>query len=348
MKAKRIGGGYSLLQCFDLSVKLHPARLTMIIALLTVLALLVLLALVSGSGSAGIADLVAFVAGPMTSGDLSIIGDLRLPRIVMALSCGAMLGLSGAALQSLTRNGLADPGLLGVREGAALVIITVIIAFPQASLMLRPFIGMAGGFAVAAAVAVLAGSLSRLRFVLIGIGFSWALSAVITLLLTISDIDRIQIALTWMAGSLATVSPEMLPIALTGLCVGAALLFAAARATDVATLGDSATIGLGVRAKALAAISLLAPVLMTATAVSCVGSIGFVGLIAPHAARMTVGGGQTALLAASMLIGAALVVLADTIGRTVFAPLQIPAGIVLALVGVPILLLLLWRRRDQL
>jgi iron complex transport system permease protein len=348
MSAKKIGGGYRLLQSFDLSVKLHPTRLAMIMALLTVVSLLGLLALVSGSGSAGIGDFLKFATGAASVDGVSVIGDLRLPRVIMALSCGAMLGLSGAALQSLTRNGLADPGLLGVREGAALAIVTVIIAFPQAPLMLRPFIGMAGGFAVAAAVAVLAGSLSRLRFVLIGIGFSWALSAAITLLLTISDLDRIQVALTWMAGSLATVTPEMLPIALAGLGVGAALLFATARATDVATLGDSATIGLGVRAKALAAISLLAPVLMTATAVSCVGSIGFVGLIAPHAARMTIGGGQTALLAASMLIGAALVVIADTIGRTAVAPLQIPAGIVLALVGVPILLLLLWRRRDQL
>ncbi|MGV1871806.1 FecCD family ABC transporter permease [Agrobacterium rosae] len=348
MKAKMIGGGYRLIQFLDVSLKIHPKRLAMTMAFLAVVIILLLLALVSGSGSAGIGDLVAFIIGPASSGDLSVIGDLRLPRIIMALSCGAMLGLSGAALQSLTRNGLADPGLLGVREGAALAIVTVIIAFPHTPLVLRPFIGMAGGFAVAAAVALLAGSLSRLRFVLIGIGFSWALSSAITLLLTISDIDRIQVALTWMAGSLATVTPDMVPIAVTGLCVGATLLFATARSVDVAMLGDSATIGLGVRAKALAIISLLAPVLMTATAVSCVGSIGFVGLIAPHAARMTIGGGQTALLAASLLIGAALVVLADTIGRTAFAPLQIPAGIVLALVGVPILLLLLWRRRDQL
>ncbi|GAK72573.1 iron ABC transporter permease protein [Agrobacterium rubi TR3 = NBRC 13261] len=348
MKMKKIGGGYHRVEVLALSVKLHPARLAITTAFLIVLALLVLLALLSGSGRAGIDELVAFVTGSVNQGNLSVIGDLRLPRIIMALSCGAMLGLAGAALQSLTRNGLADPGLLGVREGAALAIVTVIIAFPQTPLMLRPFIGMAGGFAVAAAVALLAGSLSRLRFVLIGIGFSWFLSAVITLLLTVSDIDRVQIALTWMAGSLATVTPDMVPIALTGLCIGAALLFATARAADVATLGDSATIGLGVRAKAFALINLASPVLMTATAVSCVGSIGFVGLIAPHAARMTIGGGQTALLTASMLIGGALVVLADTIGRAAFAPLQIPAGIVLALVGVPVLLLLLWRRRDQL
>lgn len=348
MKMKKIGGGYRRVEFLALNIKLHPVRLAVTMAFLIVLALLVLLALLSGSGRAGIGELVAFLTGAVVHGDLSVIGDLRLPRIIMALACGAMLGLAGAALQSLTRNGLADPGLLGVREGAALAIVTVIIAFPQTPLMLRPFIGMAGGFAVAAAVALLAGSLSRLRFVLIGIGFSWFLSAVITLLLTVSDIDRVQIALTWMAGSLATVTPDMVPIALTGLCVGAALLFATARAADVATLGDSATIGLGVRAKAFALVNLTAPVLMTATAVSCVGSIGFVGLIAPHAARMTIGGGQTALLTASMLIGGALVVLADTIGRAAFAPLQIPAGIVLALVGVPVLLLLLWRRRDQL
>lgn len=348
MIVKKLGNGYCFLRFQPLSIKLHPLR--MLVLTLLVLALLVvsLLALVSGSGHSGWNELLALASNPADATGLSIIGDLRLPRTIMALSCGAMLGLSGAALQSLTRNGLADPGLLGVREGAALVIVTAIIAFPHMPLALRPFLGMAGGFAIAAAIAVIAGSLSRLRFVLIGIGFSWLLSSAITLLITVSDIDRVQIVLTWMAGSLATVTPDMVPIALTGLLTGSILMFATARWADVSLLGDSATVGLGVPTKALVIIRLCAPVLMTATAVSCVGSIGFVGLIAPHTARMVIGGGQKSLLAGSMLIGAALLVVSDTVGRTAFAPLQIPAGIVLALIGVPVLLLLLWRRRDQL
>ncbi len=348
MTVKKLGNGYWLLRCHAVGLRLHPRRMLVVTLLVIGLLSVSLLALVSGSGQAGWNELLALASNPADATGLSIIGDLRLPRTIVALSCGAMLGLSGAALQSLTRNGLADPGLLGVREGAVLVIVLAIIAFPHTPLGLRPFLGMAGGFAVAAAVALIAGSLSRLRFVLIGIGFSWLLSAAISLLITVSDIDRVQIALTWLAGSLATVTPDMVPLALTGLLTGCILMFATARWADVSLLGDSATVGLGVPAKTLAIIHLCAPVLMTATAVSCVGSIGFVGLIAPHTARMFIGGGQKSLLAGSLLIGATLLVVSDTVGRTAFAPLQIPAGIVLALIGVPVLLLLLWRRRDQL
>ncbi|QCI99273.1 FecCD family ABC transporter permease [Agrobacterium larrymoorei] len=348
MTVKKLGNGYWLLRFQPLSIKLHPLRMLLVTSLALALLALSLLALVSGSGPAGWKELLALASNSAEAAGLSIIGDLRLPRTIMALSCGAMLGLSGAALQSLTRNGLADPGLLGVREGAVLVIVSAIIAFPHMPVALRPLLGMAGGFAVAVAIALIAGSLSRMRFVLIGIGFSWLLSAAITMLITVSDIDRVQIALTWMAGSLASVTPEMVPIALTGLLAGSMLMFATARWADVSLLGDSATVGLGVPTKALVIIRLCAPVLMTATAVSCVGGIGFVGLIAPHAARITIGGGQKSLLSGSMFIGAALLAVSDTVGRTAFAPLQIPAGIVLAIIGVPVLLLLLWHRRDQL
>ncbi|MET0172187.1 MAG: iron ABC transporter permease [Agrobacterium vaccinii] len=348
MTVRKLNGSYRLIVLGSISAKVHPVRLALLLALMAGLFLLVVWALASGSGKAGFSDFIAFATGSAAPDSLSVVGDLRLPRTVMALCCGGMLGLSGAALQSLTRNGLADPGLLGVREGAALAIVTVIIIFPQTPLVFRPFVGIAGGLTVAFAVAMIAGSFSRLRFVLIGIGFSWFLSAAIALLLTISDIDRIQIALTWMAGSLATVTPDMVPLAVTGLLIGAALLFSSARAADVAGLGDHFSVGLGVRRNLLAVIWLVSPIVMTATAVSCVGSIGFVGLIAPHTARLAICGGQRSLLAGSMLIGAGLVVMADTLGRTLFAPLQIPAGIVIALVGVPVLLALLWRRRDQL
>lgn len=348
MTIRKLNGAYRLMTLGSISAKVHPTRLALLMVIATGLLLLVIWALASGSGKAGFNDLLALATGSAEPDGLSVIGDLRLPRTIMALCCGGMLGLSGAALQSLTRNGLADPGLLGVREGAALAIVTIIILFPQTPLFFRPFVGMAGGLTVAFTVAMIAGSFSRLRFVLIGIGFSWFLSAAIALLLTISDIDRIQVALTWMAGSLATVTPDMVPLAATGLVVGSTLLFATARAADVATLGDHFSVGLGVRRNLLTFIWLVSPILMTATAVSCVGSIGFVGLIAPHAARLAIGGGQRSRLAGSMLVGAGLVVVADTLGRTLFAPLQIPAGIVIALVGVPVLLALLWRRRDQL
>ena len=126
-----------------------------------------------------------------------------------------------------------------------------------------------------------------------------------------------------------------------------ALLLFTARAADVALLGNHAATGLGVRTARLALLRVLAPVVLTAACVSCVGSIGFMGLIAPHMARLVMRGGQTALLMGSAVLGALLVLLADTVGRLAFLPLQLPAGIVISLIGGPFFLLLLWQRRDR-
>jgi iron complex transport system permease protein len=339
---------YAMLSIGPLQVRFQPWRLALCLLLAALLLAATVTALASGSGEAGLADLFSYLRQGRDAGEtLSIIGDLRMPRVIMALLCGAMLGLSGAALQTLTHNGLADPGLLGVREGASLAVIALMLAFPAASFTLRPLVGMAGGLTIAVIAMALAGSLSRLRFILIGIGLSWLLSAVITLILTAADIDRVQAAMVWMAGSLSATTPDILPLAFVCFIIGSLLLVVTAGAADVGLLGEATAIGLGVRIKLLQATRLIAPVLLTAAAVSCAGSLGFVGLIAPHLSRLVIGGGQTPLLAGSAMFGAGLVLVADTLGRTLFAPLQIPAGIVLAVIGVPVLLYLLWRRRNQ-
>ncbi len=129
---------------------------------------------------------------------------------------------------------------------------------------------------------------------------------------------------------------------------GAIILFCTARAADATLLGDRTAIGLGVRLQQLTLLRFFAPVLLTSASVSCVGSLGFVGLMAPHMARFVLRGGQVSLLSGSALIGALLVLATDTLGRLAFAPLQIPAGIVIALVGCPFFVVLLWRRRDAL
>ncbi|KAA9000510.1 iron ABC transporter permease [Affinibrenneria salicis] len=277
-----------------------------------------------------------------------IVWDIRLPRLLMALLSGAMLGLAGAAMQSITRNGLADPGLIGVKEGTSAVVLTLILLFPSLNLLWRPVAGMAGGLLVALLVVALARDISRPRFILIGIGVSWAFSAGVGIFMTTADVRDVQTALVWMAGSLHAATWNMLGVAALWALLGAIILYATARASDVALLGDHAATGLGVRLRALALLRFSAPVLMTAASVSCVGSLGFVGLIAPHMARFLLRGGQVALLSGSALLGALLVLVTDNIGRLAFAPLQIPAGIVIALIGGPFFLLLLWRRRDAL
>lgn len=331
------------------SLRLNRRRVALCLSLAGLLALATVLALATGSSDAGLAEVLAYFAGPDSqTGAISVIGDLRLPRVMLALMTGAMLGLAGASLQTLTRNGLADPGLLGVREGASLAVIGLMLAYPQAPQALHPLVGIVGGVAATVITVGISRSLSGIRFILVGIGVSWLLSALIALILTAADINRVQAAMVWIVGSLANTSQESLLLPLAFLAVGAGLLVVTARAAEVAQLGDTTALALGVPLSRLSIARTLAPVLLTAAAVSCAGSLGFVGLVAPHLSRMLIGGGQAALLAGSAVLGAGLVLVADTLGRTLFAPLQIPAGIMLAIIGVPVLLALLWRRRHQL
>lgn len=332
------------------SLRLNRRRTILGISLLAALSILSILLIPAGSHQTGSQELLTLLRDPgaLPRDARMILTEVRLPRILLALICGAMLGLSGAAMQTLTRNGLADPGLLGVKDGAAVGVVALILLAPNASAILRPAIGMAGGLLTALAVAAIARSLSHLRFVLIGIGVSWFLSAGLAILLTTADIRDAQTALVWMAGSLDAASWGDVRLSALFCLAGAALLFATARGADVALLGDAVAQGLGVRLGQLSILRFAAPVLMTAVCVSVAGSLGFVGLIAPHLARLGIGGGHAAHLAASALIGAGLVLAADSIGRLAFAPLHLPAGIVLALIGAPLLLALLWARRDQL
>ncbi|MDU2542131.1 MAG: iron ABC transporter permease [Klebsiella sp.] len=227
-------------------------------------------------------------------------------------------------------------------------ILALVLFFPAVGLVWRPLAGMVGGVAVALLVLTLARDCSRPRFILIGIGVSWTLAAAVGIFMTTADVRDVQTAMIWLAGSLQAATWPLLAVAFCWALPGAIILFCTARAADVALLGDRTAIGLGVRLQQLTMLRFFAPVLLTSASVSCVGSLGFVGLMAPHMARFVLRGGQVSLLCGSALIGALLVLVTDTLGRLAFAPLQIPAGIVIALVGCPFFVVLLWRRRDAL
>jgi len=310
---------------------------------------LLLLALLAGWALAARLNVLALGDALATSLGVSLLKTRLLGLVVVAVLCGgAMLGLAGATLQSLTRNGLADPGLLGVREGASLAILVLLFFLPTAAPELRPLVGLVGGVSVVAVTVLLArGGIERMRFILIGIGVSWFLSGLIALMLVAADVTMMQTAMVWLAGSFSGAAWSSVRMAALCLLIGGVLLFGTARAGDVADLGDHLGRSLGVSITRLAVVRVAAAVLLTAGCVSFCGRLGFVGLIAPHLARLSVGGGQGALLSASALWGAGLVMVADTVGRVAFAPIQIPAGIVLAVIGVPVLLGLLWCRRDR-
>lgn len=311
---------------------------------------LLLLGLMQGSLPVPVSAIgrALFAPDALSAEQQYVVWDIRLPRLLMALLCGGMLGMAGAAMQSITRNGLADPGLLGVKEGSSVAVLALILLFPALGVVWRPLAGMAGGLFAALIVLLLARDFSRPRFILLGIGVSWTFAAGIGVFMTTADVRDVQTALVWMAGSLHAATWPLLFVACGWALPAALILFLTARASDVALLGNQAAIGLGVRLSGLMRVRFIAPVLLTAACVSCAGSIGFVGLIAPHMARFLLRGGQVALLSGSALLGALLVLVADTLGRLAFAPLQIPAGIVISLIGGPFFLLLLWQRRDRL
>lgn len=342
--------GFRPLRAGSCHLLLRPAALNIAAVLIIAILLLASFGLTRGSFPLPAGTLARALFAPENVGDQSrfILFDIRLPRLLMALLCGAMLGLAGAAMQSITRNGLADPGLIGVKEGASVVVLALILFFPAVGLVWRPLAGILGGALVALLVLVLARDCSRPRFILIGIGVSWTLAAAVGIFMTTADVRDVQTAMIWLAGSLHAATWTLLLVAFLWALPGTLILFLTARAADVALHGDRTAVGLGVRLQQLTLLRFFAPVLLTSASVSCVGSLGFVGLMAPHMARFLLRGGQVSLLCGSALIGALLVLFTDTLGRLAFAPLQIPAGIVIALVGCPFFILLLWRRRDAL
>ncbi|MBX2830569.1 MAG: iron ABC transporter permease [Rhodospirillales bacterium] len=343
--------GYKLFQVGQFEFRLHAARSIILSGLGLVLVCLGVFSLGLGSQDIAPGDIFSLLTGGTTlsPSDHAILVELRLPRLVLAIICGAMLGLSGAAMQSLTRNGLADPGLLGVREGCILVILFLTLTIPAMPMALRPILGTIGGLAVAAATVSIARSTSNLRFVLIGIGISWLLSAVIAMVLVSLDSSDAQPLLLWITGSLSSATWNVVPVAFSLLMFNGLLLLLASRSSEILSLGAQSAIGLGVNLRRTSIIQLVAATMLSATCVSTIGGVGFIGLIAPHMTKLVIGNNSHAsVLTGSAVFGGLLLLGADTIGRVSFLPLQLPAGIILAAIGVPVLLMLLWKRRDEL
>lgn len=347
----------SILPAVGLRVwRLGPLALMVRLSAVVILTGMVLLAcaigvgsLVQGTLAMPEATLITALFQPehLSTSQHYVLWDIRLPRIALALLCGALLGMAGAAMQANTRNGLADPGLIGVKEGATVVVLIVMLLYPSMSLLWRPVVGTLGGLLVAFSVLLIARDPARPRFLLTGIGFSWLLAAGLGVFISTANIRTVQTALLWMAGSLSGSSWLLAAVALGWSLPAVVILLWTHRAGEVVALGETAARGLGVRVGQLSLLRFVASVMLSATAVSCVGSLGFVGLMAPHMTRLVLRSGLLGQWLGSACTGAILVLMADSIGRLAFAPLQLPAGIVIALVGAPFFLLLLWQRRDH-
>ncbi|MER5896870.1 iron ABC transporter permease [Streptomyces sp. NPDC001876] len=275
--------------------------------------------------------------------------DTRVPRIAAALLAGAALATAGAVVQAVSRNPLAEPGILGVVGGAGVGAVITLTVVPLASFWLISGSALAGAAAAAALVFGLAarGGLEQDRLVLIGIGVSAGTAALVSLMIVLTDPYNGTKALVWLSGSTyGRTFPEVLPV-LAALAVSLPVLAVRRRELDLIGLDADTPRLLGIRL-GRARLGLLGiAVVLTAAAVAAVGVIGFVGLVAPHAARALVGQRHARVLPAAALMGSLLVVVADTIGRTVIAPAQISVGVVTAVIGAPYFGWLLWRSKAS-
>lgn len=342
---------YRTIRASGFSLVIAPKRLALLLALTLLIFLVALWSISSGTKHIPFGEIFTalFTSDAQPSTDANVVVDFRLSRLTLALVSGAMLGVAGAIMQSLTRNGLADPSLLGVREGAALSVLVCLFLVPSLPTALRPVAGVIGGLTSAVIVFALSGVTSRLRFVLTGIGFSWFLSALLLILMASLDIRSLQSAMIWMAGNLQGASWDAVSILAIILAAALVLVCVTARAADTQALGDSAAAALGINLRFLSSLHFSLAVTLTASCVSYTGSIGFVGLIGPHIARFLMPGGSfLGITVGAGLTGALLVTTADTIARTAFSPLELPTGLVLSAVGAPTLLLLLWLHRHRL
>lgn len=278
-----------------------------------------------------------------------VINVLRLPRALVALLVGMGLATAGTILQGLTRNPLAAPEIIGINSGASLVAVAFIVLLPSLPIYWLPVAAFLGGLAAAIAIYLLAwnqGS-SPIRLILVGIGLTALTGACTSLAITFGDIYAVSQALIWLTGSVYGRSWEHLWPLLPWLIVFIPLALVLARDLDTLNLGDSLAQGLGSRVEWTRSLLLLCTVALAGASVATAGTIGFVGLMAPHVARQLVGPSHAGLIPVAALTGACIVELADLVGRLLFAPIELPCGVITAVIGAPYFLWLLYQQRNR-
>jgi len=284
---------------------------------------------------------------PTANGDYDfIVNTLRLPRMLVAVLVGMGLGVSGAIMQGLTRNPLASPDIIGVSAGAALVAVTLIVLFPGVPAAVLPLAAFAGAALTAALIYALAWKRgdSPLRLILAGIGLAFVAGALTSLMITFGDIYDVQRALVWLTGSVYGRSWDEVWALVPWIVVFVPLALALTRQLNGLNLGEDVARGIGVAVPWQRGLLLLTAVALAGSTVAAAGTIGFVGLMAPHLARRLVGPSHEGVLPTAALLGGLLVVASDLVGRTVFAPVEVPCGIVTAVLGAPFFIWLLYRR----
>ena len=323
----------------------QPARAVVVLVGLGLLALTALaIALSVGSVAIDVAAVWSALEGTGTGTAADIVRELRLPRALAALATGGLLALAGSMLQVLLRNPLADPYILGTSGGAAAGALAAMLAGAAASIMPAAFAGALLSTLLVFGLARAHGERtpwSGPRLLLTGVVVASGWGALIALMLTLAPDAQVKGMLFWLIGDLSGATAGLPALAALALVLAGSLPFA--RDLNVLARGEdtAAAMGVSVRTVTLALYALAS--FATAVAVTTAGTVGFVGLIVPHGLRIVLGNDQRLLLPASALAGGTLLLLADTLARSVAAPGQLPVGVVTALVGVPVFLWLLAR-----
>ncbi len=333
-------------------------RVTAVVAVtLAGLAVAVVVGLVVGPTPIGlwriVGDLFSHVGighSTLTPLESTIIWQLRAPRMVLGLLAGAMLAVAGGTYQGVFRNPLADPYLLGVAAGAGLgaTVAIVDIGSGTSTPTWTPLLAFAGALGAVAVTWVVGGRGLRATpstLILAGVAVASLLTSAQTYLQQ-SSTDSITRVYVWLLGSLGTASWRSVLLVLPYVAVCTVVCVAAGRALDVMSVGEDESRSLGLPVRRVRLLVVAASSLGTAAIVSAVGLIGFVGIIVPHVVRLLVGTSYRRILPISVLAGAAFLVLADTVARTIVAPSELPLGVVTALVGAPVFVLILSVRRP--
>ncbi|WP_423799497.1 FecCD family ABC transporter permease [Neobacillus sp. SAB-20_R2A] len=331
----------------------RKAGITFTILLIITFAVFVLS---TGSGEMKINPLTVLkvLFGSGSDMETLVITSFRLPRIIVALIVGMCLATAGGILQGMIRNPLASPDVLGITGGAAVAVVGFLAIFSDknhsltVSIAWLPLAAFIGAGVVAFLVYFLAwkNGVSPIRLVLIGIGISTLMQALTTLLMVMGPIYQASQANIWITGTVYGSNWRNVAILAPWAVIFLIIAFVAARTLNIQELGDDVATGLGEKVQKHRFLLLMISTALIGGSVAFAGGIGFVGLMAPHMARRLVGSSFGALLPVSALLGGILVMLADLIGRTMFSPLEVPAGVFTAGIGAPYFIYLLFKTRN--
>lgn len=326
---------------------MHAGQKTLIFAGLIGLAIVAMMfALASGSADIGIKDAIDAMLGRAPDTTHSLVTSLRLPRALTAFSVGGLLAIAGVLMQVLLRNPLAEPYILGTSGGAAVAaLLAMMLGLGSLVIDVAAFAGALAATLLVFSIAHGTGSWAPARLLLTGVVLAAGFSAATTLLLALTPEQNLRGMLFWLMGDLSfAYEPARVFVLLVVLAVGATL---AARHLNVLSRGELQAAIVGMPVASFRYIVFVSASLATALSVTTVGVIGFIGLVVPHLVRLVAGSDHRIVVPASALAGGTLLVIADTLARTIMAPRQLPVGALTAAIGVPLFLVLMSRTRDS-